>query len=188
MNRSAKCLFLLLGLGAALQLAPPVRASDLIRRSLPEVAKGAQLIFTGRCEAVSCHWNADHSLILTANRFRVLRAIKGAPGPSVTLEELGGTVGEDTLRVSSGAPRYAVGEEVLLCVRRTELGRWITFGAGQGRFEIVRDAQGRPWVRSDFYPRELEAMAPAGRGKGRAPLAAFVGHVQALAASREVRQ
>jgi hypothetical protein len=186
MSRVIRRLLLLIGLGSALLLAPPARASELIRRSLSELARGAQFIFIGRCEAVSCHWNTDHSLILTANRFRILRPVKGDPGPSITLDELGGTVGEDTLQMSD-VPRYRVGEEVLLCVRRTELGRWTTFGAGQGRFPIDRDSRGQPWVRSDFYPGELTAIS-GGRGSpGRAPLAAFVGHLQALAVSREGR-
>ena len=156
---------------------PPAGASDLIPRRLPDLAHGATLIFLGRCEAISCHWNPDHSLILTANRFRILRSFKGAPGPTVTLEELGGTVGDTHLEVSD-APRYAVGEEVLLFVRRTPLGRWATAGAGQGRLGIVRDAHGRPWVLSDVYRRDLAAMA-SDMKPGHAPLAVFVGWLQA---------
>src|SRR5215212_6695442 len=137
-----------------LMLATPVHASQLIRRSLQELASGSDLIFVGRCESVASHWNADHSLILTASRFRVARTIKGQPGETITLEELGGTVGDTTLHVSD-IPRYTVGEELLLCVHRTPLGRWETFGAGQGRFSITRDAQGRVWARSDFYRSQL---------------------------------
>src|ERR671931_499282 len=44
----------------------PVVASQLIPRTLPELASGADLVFVGRCEAVSPHWNDDHTLILTA--------------------------------------------------------------------------------------------------------------------------
>jgi hypothetical protein len=66
-NPRTECLFLLLGLGSALLFPPPARAFDLLRRSLPEVAqgaqlsfKGAQLSFIGRREAVSCHGNDNH--------------------------------------------------------------------------------------------------------------------------------
>lgn len=172
---------------AALALAPRAHGSELIPRSLPELAQGAQLVFIGRCEAVSTHWNQDHDLIYTANRFRVLRTLKGEPGSTITLEELGGTVGDERLEVAD-VPRFSVGEEALLCVHRTELGRWSVFGAGQGRFEIVRDARGRPWVQSEFYRHELGAMGQGASGNGRAPLAVFAGHMQALATAREMRR
>lgn len=179
MNRAATTakLAFLFGCAAAWVFAPPARASDLIPLRLPDLAHEATLIFLGRCETISCHWNADHSLIFTANRFRVVRALKGTPGSKLTLEELGGTVGETHLDVSD-APHYAVGEEVLLFVRRTELAPWATAGAERGRFEIVRDAHGRPWVRNEFYRRELASMDP-GKKPGRAPLAVFVGWLQA---------
>jgi hypothetical protein len=173
------CFFLLL------VFALPSRAFSPIRRSLPALASGAELIFIGRCEAVSCHWNRDRSLILTAYRFHVTRALKGAPGATVTLEELGGVVGNRGMSVPD-VPRHKVGEEVLLCARRSLLGRWQTFGGGQGKFRILRDAQGRPWVQSSFYQQELAAMTP-GDGAGRAPLATFVGRLLAPQNAREVR-
>lgn len=186
MNQPRAIMLLFLALAGACILAPPARAFDLIRRSLPELARGASLIFIGRCETISCHWNADHTLILTSNRFRVERVLKGAPGATITLDELGGVVGDQRLSVAD-MPRYRVGEEVLLCAHSTELGRWVTYGGGQGRFEIERDTRGRPWVRSDFYPSELAALSPEGRGAGYAPLAEFAGHLQALAANGKVR-
>jgi hypothetical protein len=64
--------------------ATPAGATQLIPRSLPELARGAPVIFVGRCAAVSSHWNASRSLIFTASRFRVARALKGTPGPVIT--------------------------------------------------------------------------------------------------------
>jgi hypothetical protein len=164
-----------------LGLALPGPASQLIRRTLDELGAGSDIIFIGRCESVNAHWNADRTLILTANRFRVVRTIKGSPVESITLEELGGTVGDTTLRVTD-APRFAVGDEVLLCVRRTPLGRWETFGAGQGRFRLTQDARGRVWARNDFYRPQLAAMG--GSAEEGAPLAALVGRLQAAAPVR----
>jgi hypothetical protein len=171
---------------AAFLLAGPARGSQLIPRTLPELAAGSDLIFVGRCEAVTPHWNADHTLILTANRFRVTRALKGDPGAAITLEELGGTVGDRRLDVPD-IPQFAVGEEVLLCVHRTELGRWETFGAAQGKFSVTRDRQGRLWVRSERYQRELAALTPEHPLPGRAPLAVFAGAMQAATKAKALR-
>jgi len=168
-----------------LALAAPALASQLIRRSLAELSAGSDCILVGRCEAVSAHWNADHTLILTANRFRVLRAIKGAPGDTLTLEELGGRVGDTTLSVSD-IPRYTVGEEVLLCAHRTSLGRWETYGAGQGKFPIVRDGEGRVWARSEFYRPQLAQMAPGRRMDRGVPLSSLAGRLLA-SLSQEAR-
>jgi hypothetical protein len=171
---------------ALLTFAGRAAASRLIPRTLPELAAGAEILFIGRCESVSCHWNDDHSLILTANRFRVSRALKGNPGSTFTVEELGGQVGSTILQVSD-APRFTPGEEVLLCVRRTATGRWATFGAGQGKLRIVRDAGGRPWVQSDYYRAELAAMAPvAGTARG-VPLPVLAGHLLGIASRSEAR-
>jgi len=172
---SAGCLAILL---TAVLPAGPAGASQLIPRTLAELAAGSDLIFVGRCEAVTPHWNADHTLIFTANRFRVARALKGDPGGAITLEELGGTVGDQRLEVPD-IPQFTVGEEVLLCVHRTELGRWETFGAAQGKFSVTRDGQGQLWVRSERYQRELAAMTPDHRFPGRAPLTVFAGSMQA---------
>src|SRR5687768_279649 len=88
-----------------LALIPPVDASQLIPRTLAELSTGSEVIFVGRCEAVTSRWNDDRTLILTTNRFRVLRAIKGSPGSTFTVTELGGQVGDTTLQVSD-IPRF----------------------------------------------------------------------------------
>jgi hypothetical protein len=180
-------LFCCWALCGAVLLGPSAQATQIIRRTLPELAAGAELIFIGRCEAVSSHWNANHSLILTANRFRVLRVLKGSPGAMITLDELGGTVG-NVATDAPGVPRYRAGEEVLLFVHRTELGRWETHGAVQGRFQVRRDQEGRPWVENDLYQGELAALRATRAATARvgsteeagAPLDLFASRLRAL--------
>ena len=83
-------------------------------------------------------------------------------------------------------PIYTVGEEVLLFAARTEIGRWRTLGAGQGKFTLIRDPQGRSWVRNDFYRCELAQMSPDRTPGHGAPLEVFAGHVLAPLSSRRV--
>jgi hypothetical protein len=165
-------------LSLCLCLATRSQASQLIPRSLEELSTSAERIVMARCESAAAHWNADHSQILTAYRFHVTRALKGEDSPTITLDELGGFVDGKGMMVAD-VPRYTVGEGVLLFAARTEIGRWRTLGAGQGKFSLSRDPRGRCWVRSDFYRRELAQMRPdrtPGRG---APLEVFAGHVLA---------
>jgi hypothetical protein len=170
-------------LGLLCSLVAPAQASQLIPRTLDELSNTAERIVMARCESASAHWNAAHTQILTAYQFHVTRTLKGGASPILTLEELGGVVDGRAMKVGD-VPRYTVGEAVLLFAARTEIGRWRTLGAGQGKFSLVSDPQGRAWVRSDFYRHELAQMsagAPPGRG---APLAVFAGHVLAPVSPR----
>jgi hypothetical protein len=176
----------LAGVALAIALAVPATASRLIPRTLPELMTGADRVFVGRCESAFPHWNADHTLILTTYRFRVSRVLKGKLGETAIVEELGGAVGGVGLEVT-GVPRYTVGEEALLFVRRTPLGRWETFGALQGKFRVVRDAQGRPRVQSDFYRAELAGMAAPDRSGDGAPLDTFASRLQTMAPAERLR-
>lgn len=173
----------LVPLGLLLTLAAPAQASQLVPRSLEELSTSAERIVMARCVSASAHWNADHTLILTAYRFRVTRSLKGEASPAITLEELGGLV-DGRGMMAADVPHYTAGEEVLLFAARTELGRWRTLGAGQGKFSLARDPQGRTWVRSDFYPRKLAEMNPDRNPARGAPLEVFAGHVLASTSPR----
>jgi hypothetical protein len=179
---SSRAVVLLLAVGLIISGAPTASASSLIRRSLPEMAANAELIFIGRCESRNSHYSDDRSLILTAYRFRVNRVLKGKPVASLVMDELGGMVGDQGMTVA-GTPGYPVGEEVLVFVYRTPLGRLATLGMGQGRFTITRDRDGRPWVGNDFYRAELASMAPPGATMEGAPLATFAARLQAMLAT-----
>ena len=174
-------------LALLLLLLPAVTSpgSQLIPRSLEELSTSAERIVMARCVSAAPQWNADHSQILTAYRFRVTRTLKGEASPAITLDELGGFVDGKGMMVGD-VPCYTVGEEVLLFAARTEIGRWRTLGAGQGKFTLIRDPQGRSWVRNDFYRCELAQMSPDRTPGHGAPLEVFAGHVLAPLSSRRV--
>jgi hypothetical protein len=184
---SLRTVVLLLAVGLLAAGATTARASTLIRRSLPELARDAEFIFVGRCESRASHYNDDRSLILTAYRFRVDRVLKGRPTTGLVLDELGGMVGDRGMTVA-GTPEHQVGEEVLVFVHRTPLGRLATYGLGQGRFQITRDSRGRPWIVNDFYRTELRALAPPGATVDGAPLATFAARLQAILAMPDALQ
>jgi hypothetical protein len=174
-------------LGLLFLLAASSQASQLILRSLDDLSTSSERIVMARCESASAHWNAAHTQILTTYQFRVTRTLKGDASPTLTLEELGGFVGRQGMKVGD-VPRYTVGEAVLLFAARTEIGRWRTLGAGQGKFSLVSDPQGRAWVRSDFYRRELAQMSADATAERGAPLELFAGHVIASTSLRRAQQ
>ena len=91
--------------------------------------------------------------IVTRVELDLLEVVAGSPPANVTLELLGGTVGEETLNVR-GMPQFQVGDEDILFVRGN--GRTICplYGMMHGRYAIERDAaSGRRYVvRSDGMP------------------------------------
>ncbi len=56
--------------------------------------------------------------------------------------EPGGTVGTKVMLVSA-APAYWMDNRALVFLQRTETGEWRTYGAALGKFDFVRDAEGR---------------------------------------------
>lgn len=70
--------------------------------------------------------------------------IKGPLQRNTTLRivEDGGIVGSQIMLVSA-APTYWVNNRALVFLKQGEDGRWRTYGAALGKFDFVRDAQGR---------------------------------------------
>ena len=91
--------------------------------------------------------------IVTRVELDVLEVVAGNPPENVTLELLGGTVGDETLSVR-GMPQFREGDEDILFVSGN--GRTICplYGMMHGRYAIERDAaSGRKYVvRSDGMP------------------------------------
>lgn len=119
-------------------IAAFVNGSILIRRDLRELCAQADAVFIGTCIARQSYWNPEHTLIFTASTFRVGRYLKGDLGPMPVINEPGGTVDQTTI-AAVGVPEFLPGEEVIVFVKRTELGRQSVFGAAQGKYSVVVD-------------------------------------------------
>jgi len=125
-----------------------------------ELARRAERILVGRVVAVAGHWNADRSRIFTRVELKVERALKGAATATAALEILGGTVGTLTSEVGA-APRFTVGEEVLVFTQSLEEAGWryeTVLGWAQGKFRLVAGDGSTP-VRLE---RDFTAVAFSG--------------------------
>ena len=110
----------------------------------------AATIFSGRCTSVRHERDAALGIDVTLVKFRVQRAIKGEPGPTLEIKVL-----DDRNKVA-GIPSFRRGEEVVLFLYGTsDLGFTSPVGLGQGKFSVVTDKRGRKLAFNEFRNENL---------------------------------
>lgn len=168
---------LLLGLAIS---APAVRATTVVPPDFAELVNGSDFIVRAVVKSVSAvkKPGARGSLIFTRVELEVAEVVAGTPPAQLTLEMLGGRVGEQELTVE-GAPRFQVGDEDILFVSGNGRNLSPLYGMMHGRYPVLKDATtGRAFVaRSNLAP--LRSTAEIGQPMGertaaaqRSPLAA----------------
>ena len=122
---------------ALVVLGPPqARATTLVRMNLRELVQQSTYIARVRC--VKTTSVADSNMVWTVTTFEVTELWKGSPPPRFTVRLPGGDAAG--LRVSvAGAPRFLVGEDVVLFLiddreRQLNILSW-----AQGTFRIRKD-------------------------------------------------
>jgi hypothetical protein len=121
--------FALWAVFAALVACATARATTLMRLSLAEMARTAEVVVRARCVGNVTGWDAGE--IWTVTTFQIEETWKGAPPGLITVRLLGGRAGNLTSTVD-GVPRFQAGEDVVLFLER----------AGRGNFSIVSWMQG----------------------------------------------
>src|SRR5712692_5436265 len=81
-------------------LAPRAGATTLVRLSLEQLTEASSAIVRGRVVSQESRWNPHHTRIVTFTTLAVAETMKGAPGSTVVVEQLGGTVGNIRVHVS----------------------------------------------------------------------------------------
>jgi hypothetical protein len=147
--RSSLLFFLLL---AGLAGASPARATSVIPPSFPELVAEAEAIYRGRVSRVEAR-RVEHSdggsVIKTFVTFAVERVLKGPGQTEVTLEFLGGTVGDETLTVT-GMPVFAMGDREIVFVQKNGMQLCPLVALMHGRYRVKRDESGaREYVARD---------------------------------------
>ncbi|MEZ5361080.1 MAG: hypothetical protein R2748_01760 [Bryobacterales bacterium] len=167
--------------------AVALHATTVERLSFGQVVSQSSAIVHGTVVRSRMAWDADKVAIWTHYDIQVKSSLKGRPGPILTLSEPGGEVDGKHMQVV-GAPRYEVGEEVVVFVAPTATGLLRTCGWGQGKFAVRASDQtpsGRV-VRSGVGAVTLVEPAGARLTKAEAAdaldgadLEAFLGRVRA---------
>mgnify|MGYP001609795438 CR=1 FL=1 len=142
--------FVSLLLGAALAfLAPTLRATTVIPPSFPELVEKAEAIYRGRVTAVESRHvdRPDGSRVIkTFVTVAIDKVLKGAAQNAITLELLGGRVGDDSL-IITGMPKFTVGAEEFVFVQRNGVQFCPLVAVMHGRYRVLHDAaQGRDYM------------------------------------------
>ncbi|MEM9187837.1 MAG: hypothetical protein AAGF12_01575 [Myxococcota bacterium] len=155
---------LVVGLGAALALASvwvvgAANATVMEEASLEELILEADAIVEGRVEQnrVQMHLEGGAFVPHTLTTVKVSRWFKGnRVEDRLTIHEIGGVHQTGGMWID-GTPRYAVGEEVVVFLRRDPAypNDYRTHGMVQGKFVLTRGLPGVP----DVVHRDTESIA-----------------------------
>jgi hypothetical protein len=131
-GRSVLCCAAMLAGGAE-----ATRATTLLRMSLEQLSKTAQVIVRAQCVGSASEWEGGE--IWTVNSFRVEETWRGTAGGSqIQVRLIGGRAGNFTSSVS-GVPRFRPGEDVVLFLEKTSRGEFTVVSWEQGTFRIARE-------------------------------------------------
>jgi hypothetical protein len=122
-------------------------ATSVIAPPFEALVDRAELIFTGQVVSQRSEWrmNNGQKSIVTLVSFSVQQVHKGRASSSITLQFLGGTIGDVSLDVAE-IPKFKAGERVVLFVEGNGLNVSPLVGFFHGRFLLQRDKAGRATV------------------------------------------
>ncbi len=136
---------------ALIGLATGAVAMTVLPPTFPELVAEAETIVRGQVTAVrSEEFDSPQGRgIRTLITLTVERTLKGAPGDTVTLSLMGGTVGRRTLAIA-GMPQFQVGDRQIVFMADNGRVFCPLIGIGHGRYHVRTDAAtGREYVARD---------------------------------------
>lgn len=157
-------------------------ATTALMLSNQALTDGADVILTGRCVALQPTW--EGRTLVTVATVEVSDALKGEPGTTLNVALPGGIDSNRRFPIAmtyAGAPQMKVGEDVFLFLARdARIASGLTvMGFSQGKFSIVADPGGTPFVSRDLT--QVTLASPAGTRRGtatRVSLEAFKREIQ----------
>ena len=123
-------------LAGLLLFAPPASATVLLDLSLEERIARADTVVVGTVKSQRTF--RAGTLILTESTLRVEETLYGAPGKTLVVTTVGGTIGDTTMDVP-GEAMLAVGQRLVVIARRDANGRNHLVGMSMGAFTLRGD-------------------------------------------------
>ena len=165
-----------MGLALLLFGVAPLRATSVLPPRFEALVNEADLIFTGQVIAQRAEWRnlQGQKSIVTLVTFGVQATHKGRAGSTVTLQFLGGTIGDVSLDVSE-MPRFKPGERALLFVEKNGTMACPLVGWEHGRFSVQKAGPGKEMIfKHDGTALSDVTEIGAARGPAQARVAAPV--------------
>ena len=127
----------------------------------------AELIFVGKVVSSRAEWRnaGTNRVIFTLVEFERQEVLKGEAGASVTLQFLGGTVGDVTLEIA-GVPKFKSGDREFLFVEGNQVQFCPLVGVFHGKFGVRKDEQSGRDILMRHNGKELRDVAEIGAGAG----------------------
>jgi hypothetical protein len=180
-------------LAAFMLLQAPRASSQPMPMQFPEMVSAANLIVRGQVIEKRADWisSSDGTGIVTSIVLRVERSLKGDAGAQISLEFLGGTIGDVRLTLSH-VPTFEVGDRAVFFLDTTELFVSPIVGSELGLFPIIAGADGAGDIVLNHAGVQFSSVAEIGVqgvedsvSAGALPLARFESDiVQAVGGSR----
>jgi hypothetical protein len=145
-------------------------ATSVPSLTFEELTDHSELVLVGQVTRTWSDWDSEHKYIWTHHQLSVTDAAKGAPGSTVVVSELGGTVGNRSLNVA-GAVVYQTGEKVMVFLQRMPNSYLRTTGWGQGKYSV--DTAGR--LHAEVAAHGLDIMRAQGAVAANTPLTSLNG-------------
>jgi len=170
--KSAKALYMWFALGVTGLALTNACATTVIPPTFEEMTDRAELVFVGKVVSSRSEWRVvgTNRVIFTLVEFERQEVLKGQAGASVTLQFLGGTVGDTTLEIA-GVPKFKSGDREILFVEGNGVQFCPLVGVFHGKFGVRKDEKtGREIVlmHNGKPLRDLGRLAPvSGRNSGR---------------------
>lgn len=116
-------------------------ATTVVPPSFDELVRESELIFRGRVTAVKSDWSGEGKGRAPATwvTFAVERALRGSTGETITLEFMGGEVGQKRL-VLAGWPKFEVGDRGVFFVENREGRVCPLMRLRHGKYRIVSES------------------------------------------------
>lgn len=120
-------------------LSPRVEATTLSTLSVEQMTDAADLVVRATVTEVWVEQLGDE--LWTRAQITVNSSLKGqATGRTLVIDQLGGVLRNDAVIVV-GAPRFSVGEEMVVFLEKNSAGQLLVVGMNQGKYTVRIDPQ-----------------------------------------------
>jgi hypothetical protein len=111
----------------------------LLKMGKDELAVKADRIVVGKVTAIEARLSEGEGLIYSSVKIAVEDNIKGAGAEgTISVRVAGGTVGGEGMETES-APKFKVGEKVVLFLEKGPDEEWLVIGGFQGKYTVLGD-------------------------------------------------